>query len=168
MRTALLVLGLAPSIAAAESATSTLTLQAEVESSITFSIEAAGGTTSGLGSPDATAALGTVSRFSGAPSGFNLSRGASEWTLSSSIGVKVVLSNLTSLDYTLTGQLQAAPPAGVTWKVGGVTLGDVAPATLTATAQYLVTQTFSWQIVVDNDASDGSIGNTIAFTAIAN
>src|SRR5256885_11476430 len=123
--TTILGLGIAGGASAATSS-GTLTVTGTVESSISLTIESAGGTTSGTGTAAATSALGSISKFGSAPTGFTLARGASDWTISSTVGVQVVKANLTSTDYTLTAQLGSAPASGVTWKLNGSTLSDSA------------------------------------------
>jgi len=152
---------------AAESS-GTLTVTATVESSISLTIESAGGTTSGTGTAAATSALGNISKYGSAPTGFTLARGASNWTLSSTVGVKVEKSNLTSTDYTLTAQLESAPASGVTWKLNGSTLSDSAATTLTSTGTYGSTGSYSWDVVVADSAAAAAIDNAIHFTATAN
>jgi len=84
-------------------------------------------------------ALGSISKYGSAPTGFTLARGASNWTLSTTVGAKVDKANLTSTDYTLTAQLGSAPASGVTWKLNGSTLSDSAATTLTSTGTYAST-----------------------------
>src|SRR5690349_23201876 len=100
---------LTASVASAETSSGTLTVTGTVASSINLTIESAGGTTSGTGTAAATSALGSISKFSAAPTGFTLARSGSDWTISSTVGVKVDKANLTSTDYTLTAQLGSAP-----------------------------------------------------------
>jgi hypothetical protein len=162
-----IVLGIS-SLASAATSSGTLTVTGTVESSISLTIESAGGTTSGTGTAAATAALGNISKFSAAPTGFTLARGASDWTISSTVGVKVDKSNLTSTDYTLTAQLGSAPASGVTWKLNGSTLSDSAATTLTSTGTYASTGSYSWDVVVADSASAAAIDNAISFTATSN
>src|SRR6266542_3448810 len=123
--------------ASAATSSGTLTVTGTVESSISLTIESAGGTTSGTGTAAATSSLGNISKFGSAPTGFTLARGASNWTLSSTVGVQVVKANLTSTDYTLTAQLGSAPASGVVWKLNGSTLSDSGlGTTLTSTGTY--------------------------------
>jgi hypothetical protein len=131
-------------VASAATSSGTLTVTGTVESSINLTIESAGGTTSGTGTAAATSALGNISKYGSAPTGFTLARGASDWTLSSTVDVKVDKANLTSTDYTLTGQLGSAPASGVTWKLNGSTLSDSAAATLTSTGTYGSTGLLLW------------------------
>ena len=164
---AVAMLALAPA-AFADTSSGTLTVTGTVESSISLTIESAGGTTSGTGTAAATSALGSISKFGAAPTGFTLARGASNWTLSSTAGVKVDKANLTSTDYTLTAQLGSAPASGITWKLNGSTLSDSAATTLTSTGTYGSTGSYSWDIVVADSAAAAAIDNSIDFTATSN
>lgn len=152
----------------ADTSSGTLTVTGTVESSINLTIESAGGTTSGLGTNAATSALGSISKYGSAPAGFTLARGASDWTLSSTVGVKVDKANLTSTDYTLTAQLGSAPASGIAWKLNGSTLSDSAAATLTSTGTYGSTGSYSWDVVVADSAAAAAIDNAINFTATSN
>lgn len=155
-------------VAAASTASGTLTVTGTVESSISLTVESAGGTTSGTGTDSATSALGNISKYGAAPTGFTLARGASNWTLSSTVGVQVNKANLTSTDYTLTAQLGSAPSSGVTWKLNGSTLSDSAATTLTSTGTYGSTGSYSWDIVLADSAAAAAIDNSINFTATSN
>jgi len=154
--------------ASAATSSATLTVTGTVESSISITVESAGGTTSGTGTAAATSDLGSISKYGSAPTGFTLARGASDWTISSTIGVQVVKANLTSTDYTLTAQLGSAPASGVAWKLNGSTLSDSAATTLTSTGTYASTGSYSWDIVVADSAAAAAIDNAINFTASSN
>ncbi|MDP9192654.1 MAG: hypothetical protein M3P06_13220 [Acidobacteriota bacterium] len=156
------------SVASAATSSGALTVTGTVESSINLTIESAGGTTSGTGTAAATSALGNISKYSSAPTGFTLARGASDWTLSSTVGVKVDKANLTSTGYTLTSQLGSAPASGVTWKLNGSTLSSTLATTLTSTGTYASTGSYSWDIVVADSAAAAAINNAINFTATSN
>jgi hypothetical protein len=155
-------------LAAASTSSGTLTVTGTIESSISLTIESAGGTTSGTGTAAASSDLGNISKYGSAPTGFTLARGASDWTLSSTVGVQVIKSNLTSTDYTLTAQLGSAPASGVAWKLNGSTLSDAAATTLTSTGTYASTGSYSWDIVLADSSSAAAIDNTINFTATSN
>jgi predicted secreted protein len=146
----------------------TLTVTGTIDSSISMTVESAGGSTSGTGTAAATSALGSISKYGSAPTGFTLARGASNWTISSTVGVQVDKANLTSTDYTLDAQLGSAPATGVAWKLNGSTLSDSAATTLTSTGTYGSTGSYSWDIVVADSASAAAIDNTINFTATSN
>jgi predicted secreted protein len=163
-----IVLFSATSSAFAATSSGTLTVTGTIDSSISLTVESAGGTTSGTGTAAATSDLGSISKYGSAPTGFTLARGASNWTLSSTIGVQVDKANLTSTDYTLTAQLGSAPASGVAWKLNGSTLSDSAATTLTSTGTYASTGSYSWDIVVADSAAAAAIDNTINFTATSN
>jgi hypothetical protein len=156
-----------PAFAVEESAGS-LTVSGTIESSISLTIESAGGTASGTGTAAASSALGSVSKYGSAPTGFTLARGASDWTLSSTVGVQVQKANLTSTDYTLTARLGSAPASGVVWKLNGSTLSDSGDVTLTSSGTYAATGSYSWDIVVADSASAAAIDNVINFAATSN
>src|SRR4051794_26844659 len=128
---AVVILAFAATTASAATSSGTLTVTGTIDSSISLTIESAGGTTSGTGTAAATSALGSISKYGSAPTGFTLARGASNWTLSSTVGVQVDKANLTSTDYTLTAQLGSAPARGVTWKLNGPPPNDPPPPTPT-------------------------------------
>jgi predicted secreted protein len=165
---AVLVVSTVAGTASAATSSATLTVTGTVESSISITVESAGGTTSGTGTAAATSDLGTISKYGSAPTGFTLARGASNWTISSTVGVAVAKANLTSTDYTLTAQLGSAPASGVTWKLNGSTLSDSAATTLTSTGTYASTGSYSWDIVVADSSSAAAIDNAINFTATSN
>jgi hypothetical protein len=154
--------------ASAATSSGTLTVTGTISSSLNLTVESAGGTTSGTGTNAATSALGSISKFGSAPTAFTLARGASDWTLSSTVGVKVAKANLTSTDYTLVAQLGTAPASGVAWKLNGSTLSNSSGTTLTSTGTYGSTASYSWDIVVADSAAAAAIDNTINFTATSN
>lgn len=145
-----------------------LVVTGTIESSISLTVETAPSTTGGTGTASAISALGNVSKFGSAPSGFQLTPGTSNWTLSATVGVKVVLANLTSDDYTLSAQLDAPPANGTVWKMNGFTLNESTATPVLLTGGYGSTEDISWDIVVADSATAGSIGNTINFTAASN
>jgi hypothetical protein len=159
---------LASGAAMAATSSGTLTVTGTVESSISLTVESAGGTTSGTATAAGTSALGNISKYGSAPTGFTLARGASDWTLSSTVGVKVDKANLTSTDYTLTAQLGSVPASGVVWKLNGSTLSNSAASTLTSTGTYASTGSYSWDIVVADSAAAAAIDNSISFSATSN
>lgn len=151
----------------ADNAGGTLQVTGSVTSSMSLTIESAGGTSSGTGTSAASTALGNISKYGSAPTGFSLARGASNWTLSATVGVKVAKANLTSSDYTLTADLNSAPATGIVWKLNGNTLSTSA-STLTSSGTYGSTGSYGWDIVVADSAATGAIDNIINFTATSN
>jgi hypothetical protein len=154
-------------VAFADNASGTLQVTGSVTSSMSLTIESAGGTSSGTGTSAASTALGNISKYGSAPTGFSLARGASNWTLSATVGVKVAKANLTSSDYTLTADLNSAPATGIVWKLNGTTLSTSA-STLTSSGTYGSTGSYNWDIVVADSAATGAIDNIINFTATSN
>jgi predicted secreted protein len=152
----------------AATSSGTLTVTGTIESSISLTVESAGGTTSGTSTAAASSDLGNITKYGSAPTGFTLARGASNWTISSTVGVQVVKANLTSTGYTLTAQLGSAPASGVTWKLNGSTLSDSFVTTLTSTGTYSSTGCYSWDFVVADSAAAAAIDNSISFTATSN
>jgi hypothetical protein len=149
--------------------TGSLTTTGSIVSSISLTITAAGGTVTGLGTDTATSALGDIQKYGMTlPTFVTQAKGASNYTLTSSIGVNVDKANLTSTDYTLTAQLGTAPASGVTWKLNGSTLSDGAATTLTSTGAYASATTYTWNIVITDAAAPGAIDNAINFLATAN
>jgi hypothetical protein len=166
---AIAVMMFATVASAQESESASLTVTGMIESSINFTIEAAGGTVSGEGTAAVTSALGSFSKYDlSAPAGFTLTSSASDYTLSSTIGVLVEKANLDSANYTLSAQLASAPATGVVWKVNDLTLSDSAAVDVDTTAGYAETETYSWDIVIADSAANGPIDNTINFIATSN
>jgi predicted secreted protein len=159
----------ASSAAFADTSSGTLTTTGTIVSTISLTVESAGGITSGTGTAAATSALDNIGKYGlTTPAGFTLARGASDYTLSSTVGVKVEKANLTSTDYTLTAQLGSAPASGVAWKLNGSTLSDSAATTLTSTGTFGSTGSYSWDIVIADSAAAAAIDNAINFTATSN
>jgi hypothetical protein len=146
-----------------------LVVSGSVVSSIAFTVESAGGSTSGLSTNAASTALGSVSKYGSAPSGFTITPGGSDWTLSSNIGVKVLKANSASANYTLTAQLSGAPATGVSWSLNSVALTAASAGSINATGTYAATPTYAWSIAVtDAAAAATALDNTINFIATSN
>lgn len=161
------LVALAPA-AHAETSSGSLTVTGTIASSISLTVESAGGSTSGTGTAAVSSALGSIAKYGSAPTGFTLARGASNWTLSSTVGVKVNKANLTSTDYTLAAQLDSAPASGVVWKLNGSSLSNSSGTTLTSTGTYGSTGSYSWDIVIADSAAAAAMDNVINFTATSN
>lgn len=141
---------------------------ATLQGSLSVTVESAGGSATGLNTSAASTSLGNVSKYGTAPSGFTLTRGASNWTLASTIGVKVAVANITTSSYTLTAQLAGAPPSGVSWTLNSSAITAASPLTLTTTGTYATTPSYAWTIVTNDSASAAALNNTINFVAISN
>jgi hypothetical protein len=158
----------AGSASAQDTAAGTLAVTGTVISSISMTIESAGGTTSGLGTDTASTALGSFSKFGTTPTGFTkVNTVANEWTLSSTIGVKVVKANSISTAYTLNAKLNSAPTTGVAWTVNAVLLNATTAQALTAAGAYGSTASYNWDIAILDSVAAGALDNTVMFDAIA-
>lgn len=158
-------------LAAAQStATGTLTVTATVNSSITltFVTDANGVALGSSGTNAATLAFGSVQAFGGTLA-TNVTRttGASSFTVSSPVDVKVDKANAASASYKLTAQLGTAD--GNTWSVGGVGLSNTAANPITATGAYGTATNFPVAVTIPFSVAGGtSINNSIIYTATAN
>lgn len=162
------VVAFAGSASAQDTATGTLAVTGTVVSSISLTIESAGGSTSGLGTSAASTSLGSISKFGAAPTGFTLTRGTTNWTLTSAVGVKVVKANSISTAYTLNAKLASAPTTGIAWNVNAVLLNATTAQAMTAAGAYGTTASYPWTIVIDDSlATASAIDNTIMFDAIS-
>lgn len=150
-------------------ATGTLAVTGTVVSSISLVIASAGGSgQTGMGTSAATTSLGSISKFGAIPTGFTRVVGATDWTLSSSIGVTVTKANSISTAYTLNAKLGTAPAVGVDWTVNAVLLNATTAQALTAAGVWGSTPTYVWTIKIDDSMPTASaINNTVMFDAIA-
>jgi hypothetical protein len=163
------VFAFAGSTSAQDTATGTLAVTGTVVSSIGLTIASAGGSgQTGMGTLVATTDLGSVSKFGALPSGFTQVRGASNWTLSSTIGVTVVKANSISTAYTLNAKLATVPTSGIAWKVNGFALNAAGVVALTAAGAWGTTPVYAWDIVIaDTVPTATALDNTIMFDAIS-
>jgi hypothetical protein len=150
-------------------ATGTLAVSGNIVSSISLTIASAGGSgQTGMGTSAATTDLGSVSKFGALPTNFTQVRGASDWTLSSTIGVKVVMANSISAAYTLNAKLATAPTSGIVWKVNAVILNATTAQAMTAAGVYGAIGSYPWDIVIqDTVPTTTALDNTIMFDAIS-
>jgi hypothetical protein len=153
-------------------ASGTLTVTATVNGTISlvFNSDPAGVALSGNGTNAATLAFGTVQAFGG-----TLAAGVSRsvvpgtsFTVSSPVDVFVDKANVSSANYTLKAQLNAADAVN-SWSVGGVAVTSAAAATITATGAYTTNVPETVALTVPfSTASGTNISNAINFTATAN
>ena len=146
-----------------------LTVTATIESSIslTFETDAAGVSLAGAGTSTATLAYGTVSAF-GTIATANVSRtvGASDFTVSSPFGVKVVKANSSSANYTLQAALGSADATN-TWTIDSTDL-TTSNQTLGASYSYGSAVAHTMKLTVPFTASAGAVSKTVNFTATSN
>jgi hypothetical protein len=163
------VVAFAGAAGAQDTATGTLAVTGTIVSSISLTIASAGGSgQSGMGTSAATTGLGSVSKFGALPTNFTIVRGASDYTLSSTIGVTVVKANSISTAYTLNAKLATAPASGIVWKVNNFALNAAGVVALTAAGAWGTTPVYPWDIVItDAVPSATALDNTIMFDAIS-
>ena len=158
-------------VQAQDAASGTLTVNGTVVSSISLTIDTFNGATlTGAGTDTASTDLGTISKFGGTlPTGVTRTRTATNYKLSSNVGVTVVKANSISTAYTLNAKLSTAPAAGLVWHMEATALNAATVVPLTAAGVWGSTPTYAWDIVIDDSFGDGStaIDNVIEFSAIS-
>jgi hypothetical protein len=163
-----LAVSLFATAASAATAGGVLNVFGTINSSMSVTIEVGGGTFSGGGTNTATSSLGTITKYGAVPSGCEITRRVSDWTLASFVIVKVVKANLDSASYTLSGSLGTTPSAGLTWKVATKTMVTT-PTVLVSAGTYGATPSTLWEIVIaDSVAAQTPVGNVLNFIATAN
>jgi hypothetical protein len=164
------LLVLVPSVASAQdTSTGTLTVTATVASSIglTFENDGAGVALTGAGTNAATMGLGTISAYGTiATAGVTRTRTASDFTVSSPFGVKVIGANSSSADYTLAVALGSADATN-TWKINATTL-TTSNQNLGTAYSYGGSVAHTMYLTVPFSASTGAISKVLNFTATAN
>lgn len=157
-----------PSFAAAQSS-GTLTVTATVDSSIamTFENDAAGVTLTGASTNAATMAFGAISAYNTiATPNVNRTVSASDFTVSSLFGVKVVKANSSSSSYTLAAALGSADSTN-TWRINSTTLTTTSQ-NLGTTYSYSTAVGHTVYLTVPLTASTGVLSKVLNFTATAN
>jgi hypothetical protein len=136
---------------------------------LTFSSDASGISLGGSGTANSTISFGSVHAYGGAvPAGVTKSVGATTWTLSTPIDVKVTKAGLgTSVNYTMTAQLQSSGLA-YTWKLGSATLTSAFPATVTAAGVYGSNTAYTFSLTIPFSAAAGAVNNTLDILVTAN
>jgi hypothetical protein len=159
-----------PALAVAQdTATGTLTVTATVDSSIsmTFENDGAGVALAGAGTSAATMALGTISAYETISTpGVSRTVTATDFTVSSLFGVKVVKANSTSASYTLAAALGSADATN-TWKINAVTL-TTTNQNLGTSYSYGSAVAHTMYLTVPVSASPGAISKVLNFTATSN
>ena len=159
-----------PTFAAAQdTSTGTLTVTATVESSIglTFENDAAGVALTGAGTNAATMAFGAISAYNTiAAPGVTRTVSASDFTVSSPFGVKVVKANTSSATYSLAASLGSADTTN-TWRVNSTAL-TTSNQNLGASYAYGSPVAHTLYLTIPFTASTGTISKVLNFTATAN
>ena len=157
-----------PSLAAAQTS-GTLTVTATVESSIgmTFENDASGVALTGASTNAATMAFGAVSAYNTiATPNVTRSVSASDFTVSSLFGVKVVKANSSSSSYTLAAALGSADATN-TWRINSTTL-TTANQNLGTGYTYNTAVSHTVNLTVPLTASTGALSKVLNFTVTAN
>ena len=153
---------------AQDTAAGTLSVTGTVVSSISLTIESAGGTFTQGGTSAALTDLGSISKFGALPTGFTRTTTATTWTLLSNVGVKVQKANSISTAYTLNAKLSTAPATGVIWTVNAFALNATTVTAMTAAGAWGTSPTYAWTITVpDTLATASAIDNVLQFSAIS-
>lgn len=143
--------------------------------SIQFDSDPAGVTLGAAGTNAATANFGTVSAFGPLAAGVTRpSVTAANFTVRTIFDVQVIQGGLTSLTYTLTANLAAAAPIGMSYKVDAITL-TTASQTIQVNGAYNTDVAHNLDLVIltaapgaGGPAVNTPITTTINFTATAN
>jgi hypothetical protein len=134
---------------------------------ITLSFESLAGSVAlvGDGTPNATLSFGNVSAFEPLNPGVNRTVGASSYTISTNIGVRVTRVVSLSPNYTLQARLQSAHP--LTWQLDGVTLSTT-PATISTSQLFGSIVPHTLAFVVPFSHAPGAVTTVLEVTAIGN
>jgi hypothetical protein len=143
--------------------------------SIQFDTDAAGVTLGSAGTSAATANFGTVSAFGPLAAGVTRpSVTATNFTVRTIFDLQVTSGGLTSTSYTLTANLAAAAPSGMSYKVDAITL-TTALQTIQVNGSYNTDLAHNLDLVIltaapgaGGPAVNTPITTTINFTATAN
>jgi hypothetical protein len=122
----------------------------------------------GAGTTNATLDFGRVSAFEPLRTGVSRTVGASNYTISTSFGVRgsyFLLGGILSPNYTLQARLRN--PSALTWRVDGITMSTAA-ATLATSLPYGTTVPHTLAFVVPFSHSAGAVTTVLEVTAIAN
>ena len=134
---------------------------------ITLSFESVPGSVSltGAGTPNATLNFGSVSAFEPLNPGVSRTVGASSYTISTNVGVRVTRVVSLSPNYTLQARLMSAHP--LTWRLDGVTM-STSPVTIATSQPFgpVVPHTLSFVVPFNQPA--GAVSTVLEVTAIGN
>lgn len=144
-----------------------LCLPAPASALIALSFQSVAGAVSltGAGTPNAGLSFGTVSAFETLAPGVSRTRSPSDYTLSTSFGVRVIRILSLSANYSLQARLLSAH--ALTWRVDGVTMTTSA-ATIATSQPFDATVPHTLAFVVPFSHPAGAITTVLEVTAIAN
>lgn len=119
----------------------------------------------GAGTPTGIMSYGNVTAFGPLPAGVSRTVGTSDYTISTSFGVRVAKLLTASPHYTLQARLSG--PNGLTWKMNGTAL-STSPATVATLQPYATTIPHTLAFVVPFTRPAGAVTTIFEVTAIAN
>lgn len=94
--------------------------------------------------------------------------GGANYQVTSAFDVVVTKANTSSPNYRLAAEISAAPPANVTWLINNVVLNNTTFAALDASDTYGARVTKTLQVQVKNTVPAQTLVETITFVATAN
>jgi subtilase family serine protease len=157
-------------VADAQTGSGTLSITANVQSSIklTFLTDASGMAVTGTTTSTASLPMGNVSMNSGTvPANVTKTlNGAVSFNLSTPFDILVNLANSSSTTYTLSAMLTAADAVNV-WTIGATDISSGASFALASAGVYGTAVPYTFKLTLPATAI-GSVSNTIVFTAVAN
>jgi hypothetical protein len=158
-------------LAQGQTSSGTLTVTAQVQSSIslTFITDPNGVALTGSGTNVATLNFGSVSQFVTPPSKVTETIAATSFTVSTPFDISVVKSNVTSANYVLTAEVQTADPVN-SWMIDTfpLTVVPAAATSLTVTGVYGTNVVHTLYLTIPFSAGATVISNSINFVATAN
>jgi hypothetical protein len=158
-------------LAQGQTSSGTLTVTAQVQSSIslTFVTDPNGVALTGSGTNVATLNFGSVSQFVTPPSKVTETIAATSFTVSTPFDISVVKSNVTSANYVLTAEVQTADPVN-SWMIDTfpLTVVPAAATSLTVTGVYGTNVVHTLYLTIPFSAGATVISNSINFVATAN
>jgi hypothetical protein len=134
---------------------------------ITLSFESVPGSVplTGAGTPNATLNFGSVSAFEPLNPGVSRTLGASSYTISTNVGVRVTRVVSLSPNYTLQARLMSAHP--LTWRLDGVTM-STSPVTVSTSQPFGSVVPHTLSFVVPFNQTAGAVSTVLEVTAIGN
>jgi hypothetical protein len=154
-----------PSLPALVLALATVPFVMHATLALTFQNVAGGITITGAGTGAATLPMGTVSKYGSVAAGITRAVGASNYTLSTPMGVRVTKTSEASTSYTLRSKLGSS--SVLVWRVAGITL-TTSFANVAAAQAYATTYSYTLDIVIPDSQATGTTSREVDFIAVAN
>ena len=161
---------LVPALAMAQTSSGTLTVNANVQSSISmaFLTDGSGVPLTGSGTNAATLDFGNISAYGALAANVSRAVGGASFTVSTPFDLAVQKSNSSSASFSLTAQLGSADAVN-TWALGATGVTNGSAASITGAGAYgAAGSAYTLKLTVPFTAAGGAIANTINFVATAN